>query len=81
MATQYRTPISNNEVLQTTTGFFGNGAYSFDGNVLVLKCDDNKRLAFLFRLEKVSKDSGRTWADELCLMETGSTGEVCYRKE
>jgi hypothetical protein len=81
VATQYRTPISSNEVLQTTTAFFGNGGYSFDGNMLLLKRDDNKRFAFLFRLEQVSKDSGRTWADELCLMETGSTGEVCYRKE
>ena len=81
-ATQYRSRVSDTTVLQTTQGFsFGNGAYSIDGNMLVMKRDDNKRFTYFFRLEKVSKDGGGTWADTLCLMEPGSTGEVCYRRE
>jgi hypothetical protein len=80
-ATQYRTSTSSNKVSETTTGFFGNGSYSIDGSTLVMKRDDNKRTAYFFRVEQVSRDSGRTWADELCLMEPGSTGEVCYRRE
>jgi hypothetical protein len=80
-ATQYRTRVSNSEVLQTTTGFFGNGAYSFDGNMLVMERDDNKRFEYFFRLEQVSRDNGNSWADELCMLEPGSNGEVCYRKQ
>jgi len=81
-ATQYRSRVSDTTVLQTTQGFaFGNGAYSIDGNMLVMKRDDNKRFTCFFRLEQVNKDGGRTWADTLCLLDPGSPGEVCYRRE
>lgn len=80
LATAYRTRVSSSEVLQTTTGFFGDGAYSIDGNTLVLKRDDNKRFTFYFRLEQVSKDGGNTWADQLWLMEPGATGEFSLRR-
>ena len=80
MATQYRTRVSGSEVLATTTGFFGDGAYSIDGNRMVMKRDDGKRFEYLFRVEQVSKDSGRTWADRLTLMEPGGTGEFSLRR-
>ena len=45
-ATQYRTRVSSSEVLATTTGFFGDRAYSIDGNRLVMKRDDSKRFEY-----------------------------------
>lgn len=81
MATQFRTRVSSSEVLQTTTGYFGDGAYSIDGNTLVLKRDDNKRFTFLFRLEQVSKDGGNTWADQLTLMDPKASGEFSLRRQ
>lgn len=80
-AAQQRTRISNTEVLQTTQAYFGDGAYTFDGNSIVLTGDDHRRRTFLFRLEQQSSDSGRTWTDGLCMLEPMSTGEVCYRRE
>jgi hypothetical protein len=80
-ATQYRTRVSPNEVLATTTAYFGDGAYSFDGNTLVMKGDDGRVSRKSFRLQQVSKDFGRSWAAELCLLDPGASGEVCYRKE
>lgn len=80
-ATQYRTRVSSTEVLQTTQAYFGDGAYSFDGNTIILAGDDQKRTTYFFRLQRVSKDSGRTWTDELCLLDPRNSGEVCYRKE
>lgn len=64
----------------TTTAFFGDGSYSFDGNQLILTGDDGSRSTFFFRLEAASRDSGATWADQLCLLSPGMSGEVCYRK-
>ena len=80
MATQYRTRNSNTEELQTTTGFFGNGSYSFDNHTLILQRDDHTRFVYLFRLEQVSKDSGNSWADELVMLEPGASGEVRYQR-
>lgn len=79
--TQYRTPASNEQDLATTQAFFGDGSYSFEGNRLVLTRNDQQSSMQIFRLEQVSKDSGRTWRDELCLQDPGSSGEVCYRRE
>jgi hypothetical protein len=79
--TQYRTPASNEQTLETTQAFFGDGSYSFDGNTMILNRDDHQRSTTVFRLEQVSKDSGQTWREELCLSDPGSAGEVCYRKE
>lgn len=64
----------------TTTAFFGDGSYSFDGNQLILTGDDGRKSTFFFRLEAASRDSGATWADQLCLLSPGMSGEVCYRK-
>jgi hypothetical protein len=79
--TQYRTPASNERTLETTQAFFGDGSYSFDGNTMLLDRDDHQPSTKFFRLEQVSKDSGRTWREELCLSDSESAGEVCYRKE
>jgi len=43
--------------------------------------DDKRRTAAQFRLEQESKDLGRSWADTLCLLSPGNTGEVCYNRE
>jgi hypothetical protein len=48
--------------------------------MLVLKRDDSMRFAYFFRVEQVSRDSGRTWGDELSLMEPGASGEVSFRR-
>lgn len=80
-ATQHRSRVSDTEVLQTTQAYFGDGSYSFDGNMIVLKGDDHKRTTYFFRLEQTSKNSGNTWGDELCLLDPGASGEVCYQKE
>jgi hypothetical protein len=75
-----RTRFSS-ESATTTQAFFGDGSYSIDGNTLVLTADNQRRSTMFFRLEKVSKDSGQTWGDQLCLLDPGAHGEVCYRKE
>lgn len=49
--------------------------------MIVLNGDDHRRTTYFFRLQQVSKDGGQTWGDELCLMNPGSAGEVCYRTE
>jgi hypothetical protein len=74
--TRYRYPNTN-----TTQAFFGDGAYSFDGNTIILTGDDHRRSAQFFRLQQVSTDSGQRWEDELCLMDQGGSGEVCYRRQ
>jgi hypothetical protein len=48
---------------------------------MILNREDDQRSTKFFRLEQVSKDSGRTWGEELCLSDPGSAGDVCYRKE
>jgi hypothetical protein len=58
----------------------GGGSYSMEGNILVLRGDDNRRQIQLFRVARVSRDSGQSWQDQLCLMEPGSKGEVCFKK-
>jgi hypothetical protein len=65
----------------TTTTYFGNGSYSFDGNTLVMTDDNKRRTAMQFRLEQESKDFGRSWTDTLCLLSPGLSGEVCYNRD
>ena len=80
-ASQYRESLTGTGVVQTTQAYFGDGSYAFDGNTLVLTGDDHRVTRDYFRLQQVSKDFGRTWSPELCLLDPGATGEVCYRKE
>jgi len=77
-ATRHYSPATSTE---TTQAYFGDGAYSFDGNTIVFTNNDHSRTMQFFRLEQVSKNSGQSWDEELCLLEPGSTGEVCYRKQ
>jgi hypothetical protein len=79
-AAQQYNRINSAEVLRTTQAYFGDGAYSFEGNTLVLTGDDKQRSTKLFRLEQESKDGGKSWADKLCMLDPGSTGEVCYQR-
>ena len=67
--------------ITTTTGFFGDGAWSLNGNTIVLNGDDHRRSMKFIRVEQLSRDSGQTWRDQLCLLDPGATGEVCYQKE
>jgi hypothetical protein len=79
--TRYAYPALNGNTTQTTQAFFGDGAYSFDGNTIILTGDDHRRSTQFFRLQQVSTDSGQRWQDELCLMDQAGGGEVCYRRD
>lgn len=78
---RYASTAATRHESQDTQAFFGDGAYSVDGNTLVLKSDSHGHTTHLFRVEQLSVNSGQSWQYELCLMDPGSTGEVCYRKE
>jgi len=65
----------------STTAFFGNGSYSFDGNTLVMPDDDKRRTTAQFRIAQESKDFGARWSDTLCLLSPGGTGEGCYQRD
>jgi hypothetical protein len=85
-ASQQYTNINNSEVLTTTQGFFGNGAYTLRGNAITLMPDDKSRRAEagFVRVEEESQDEGRTWTQRLYLMRTSSVDgkeyEVPLRK-
>ncbi len=79
--TRYTSPAIHDQTRETTQEFYGDGSYSFDGNAMILMRDDHQRTMHYFRLEQVSKDSGRSWAEEMCMLDPGSSGEVCYRKD
>jgi hypothetical protein len=79
-AAQQRYLVGPNEVLTTTQGYFGDGSYSFDGNRIVLAGDDGRRFTKSFRVGEESKD-GRTWTGQMCMLDDGASGEVCYRKQ
>ncbi|HET6981833.1 MAG TPA: hypothetical protein VFI53_06810, partial [Myxococcaceae bacterium] len=70
--------VSPTEVVFTTTGFRGDGAWSVKGQNLTLSPDNRAPEPGVFRLEQDSKD-GRTWKDRLCIY--GGTGDICYRRD
>jgi len=74
----YSQRVSATEVLYTTTGFRGDGAWTVKGQSLTLSPDNGPAEPGVFRLEQDSKD-GRTWKDRLCIV--GSTGDICYRRD
>ena len=74
----YAQRVSPTEVLYTTTGFRGDGAWTVKGATLTLTPDRGAPDVGAFRLEQESKD-GRTWAERLCVL--GSTGDICYRRD
>jgi hypothetical protein len=83
-AFRQRTPAGANLVLETTSAYFGDGRFSFQGNTLVLTPDSGRGgpTRAVIRIEQESKDNGAQlgtrWTDRLCLMEGG--GEVCYSR-
>jgi hypothetical protein len=80
-AVGYTSRISSTEVLMTTHGFAGDGAFTVRGNTITLAADNKgPPTVRRFRLEQVSDDLGQTWSDRLCLWAAGA-GEVCYARE
>jgi hypothetical protein len=80
-ATQHRTPRSPTTDTVTTDAYFGNGAYTVEGNAITFRPDNGREATRgLFRLEQESPDHGRSWADRLCLLTEGK-GEICYRRD
>jgi hypothetical protein len=79
--------ISNTEVMQTTQGFFGNGAYTLKENTITLTPDNQKGRteSGLVRVEEESKDDGKSWVEILYLLRTsaidGKDYEVRYQKK
>jgi hypothetical protein len=82
-AAQYNR-VSGGQVVQTTQGYFGDGAYSVNGNAIVLTPDGQPPQPGFIRLEDESKDGGKTWVEGLYLLRTSSVDgkeyEVRYTK-
>ena len=76
-ASQQYSNISNTEVLTTTQGFFGDGAYTLRGNAITLIPDsqkNNPEPGFI-RVEEESNDGGRTWSVPSRRGEPGASDE------
>jgi hypothetical protein len=78
---------SSNEVMQTTSAYFGDGTYSLHGNSITLTKDNDKgnpRKGWI-RVEQESYDNGASWEDKLYLLRTstvdGSEYEVEYHRQ
>jgi len=52
-----------------TSSSFGDGSYALRGNELTLRPDRGELDRWLFRLEQVSEDGGRTWTEKLFMMQ------------
>ena len=52
-----------------TSTTFGDGSYVVRGNEIQLKSDKGELERYLFTLEQVSEDAGRTWTEKLFLMQ------------
>ena len=74
----YAQRVSPTEVMYTTTGFRGDGAWTVKGQSLTLSPDGRPPVPGVFRLEQESKD-GRAWKDRLCIV--GGTGDICYHRD
>jgi len=72
--------LSNSEVLETTQGFFGDGAYTLKGNILVMTPDNHSRSpeTALFRIEKETNDMGQSWTEKLYLMRRSTVDGAIY---
>jgi len=85
-AAQHYYATSGNELLTVTDAYFGDGAYSIQGNhITFTKDSDKKPQPGLFRIEQESIDGGRTWKEKLYLTRTssvdGSEYELGYTKQ
>jgi len=83
-AAQQYNRINSSEVLRTTQGYFGNGAYTLSGNTITLKPDGQRPETGFFRMEQESTDDGRSWAEFLYLLRVsavdGKDYELRYSK-
>jgi hypothetical protein len=62
--------LTSTQLLTTTQAYFGNGAYTLQGNAITLTQDDKKNQpehAF-FRIEEESKDNGQSWTPALYIL-------------
>jgi hypothetical protein len=64
--------LSRFEAAVWTSSTFGDGAYTINGNELQLRPDRGNPDRYLFRLEEVSEDVGRTWTERLFMMQPTS---------
>jgi hypothetical protein len=65
---------------QLIPSFRKDGTFALNNNALVFTANDNSRSAEFFRIGRVSRDSGRNWTQQLCLLDPRNSGEVCYDK-
>ena len=65
---------------QLIPSFRNDGTFALNNNALVLIANDNSRSAQFFRIGRVSRDNGRNWNQQLCLLDPKNGGEVCYEK-
>ena len=85
-AAQHYNLAANDTVVATTQAFFGDGAYSLQGNTITFAPDDRNRPrnSGRFRLEQESKDGGRSWKPILYLLRISSVDgkeyEVRYQR-
>jgi hypothetical protein len=83
-ASQYNR-INSSEVVQTTQAYFGDGAYTLNGNAITLKPDGRSPETGFIRVEEESKDEGRTWSEALYLLRVSSVDgkdyELRYQKK
>ena len=86
-AAQHYNLAGNDTVIATTQAFFGDGAYSLQGNIITFMPDDRNRPrnSGRFRIQQESTDGGRTWKPFLYLLRISSVDgkeyEVRYHKD
>jgi hypothetical protein len=66
---------------KTQQVFAGSGSFAIEGPALVLTGDNGRRSMHYFRIGRLSRDNGHNWRDQLCLMDPGAQGEVCFNKQ
>jgi hypothetical protein len=78
--------MASGTVLTTTQGFFGDGAYTLNGNAITLTPDNHNKPTEQgwIRVEQETTDGGKTWTPYLYLLRTSSVDgkeyEVRYHK-
>jgi hypothetical protein len=65
----------------TNSAYFGKGSYAFDGNRIVLTRDGGNRSVYFFRFGQNSTNVGKSWQDQICLMDPTAADEVCYQRQ
>src|SRR5262249_18397328 len=64
--------LSRFEAAVWTSSTFGDGAYTIRGPELLLRPDRGNPDRYLFRLEEVSENGGRSWTEKLFMMQPTS---------